>query len=68
MGSEARSDASENATSRDVPFEWIAESLETGPYAGSDPEEFIKRFGLDDDYVRRFLEAYPQYQITTSTG
>ena len=68
MGSEARSDAPENATSRDVPFEWIAESLETGPYAGSDPEEFIKRFGLDDDYVRRFLEAYPQYQVTTSTG
>ena len=66
--SEARSDAPENATSSDVPFEWIAESLETGPYAGSDPEEFIKRFGLDDDYVRRFLEAYPQYWVTTSTG
>ena len=66
--SEARSDAPENATSSDVPFEWIAESLETGPYAGSDPEEFIKRFGLDDDYVRRFLEAYPQYRTTTSTG
>ena len=68
MGSEVASDAFRNSTSSDVPFEWIAESLETGPYAGSDPEEFIKRFGLDDDYVRRFLEAYPQYQITTSTG
>ena len=46
--------------SDDVPFEWIAELLE-GDFEGEDPAELIKRFGLDDEYVAGFLEAYPQY-------
>ena len=46
---------------------WRGPESLPGSYAGSDPEEFIKRFGLDDDYVRRFLEAYPQYRTTIST-
>ena len=46
--------------SSDVPFEWIAELLE-GDFEGEDPAELIERFGLDDEYVAGFLEAYPQY-------
>jgi len=46
--------------SSDVPFEWIAELLE-GDFEGEDPAELIKRFGLDDEYVAGFLEAYPKY-------
>lgn len=46
--------------SSDVPFEWIAELLE-GDFEGEDPAELIGRFGLDDEYVAGFLEAYPQY-------
>ena len=54
------------AISHDVPFEWIVEELENGPYRGSDPEQFIRQLGLDGDYVEDFFEAHPEYRRQVS--
>ncbi len=64
---ESRNQRSINDTYSTVPFEWIAESLETEPFINTDPVELMPRLGLDDAYIEKFFKAYPQYRPNTQS-
>ena len=45
----------------EILFEWVAESLEN-EMREETVESLIRGLGLDDDYLREFLEAYPKFK------
>ena len=42
-------------------FEWIVEGLE-GDFSDHTAAELINRFGLGEQYIKDFLDAYPEYK------